>query len=71
MRGRGAAAAGMLCLLLAACQQEPDFDERYQAAQKKIREKAVEIDSALAKAERERAARASATASREVSITRD
>jgi hypothetical protein len=45
----------MACML-PACQNEPDFDERYEAAEKKIRGKAVEIDSALAKSERERGA---------------
>ena len=48
-------AAGVLCLLT-ACQQEPDFDERYEATEKKIREKAAELDADIAKADRERAA---------------
>jgi len=49
-----ALAAGLLCLL-SACQDEPDFDERYQAAEKKVREKAAELDADIAKADRERA----------------
>jgi len=51
---RAAALAGALCLL-AACQDEPDFEERYEAAQTKIRAKAAELDSAIAKADRDRA----------------
>jgi len=34
-------------LLLFACKAEPDFDERYEAAEKKIRETADEIDAEL------------------------
>ena len=48
-------AAGSLCLLT-ACQQEPDFDERYEAAEKNIREKAAELDADIAEADRRRAA---------------
>ncbi|BBC72803.1 conserved hypothetical protein [Altererythrobacter sp. B11] len=36
-------------LLLAACQREPDFDERYAKAQADLREKAARIDAELAK----------------------
>jgi len=53
--GRAVSLAGALCLL-AACQNEPDFDERYGAAEEKIRSKAAELDSAIAEADRERAA---------------
>lgn len=35
-------------LLLAACQREPDFDERYAATQKKLEAKAAEIDRQMA-----------------------
>lgn len=37
-----------LALLLAACQREPGFDERYAATQKKLEAKAAEIDRQLA-----------------------
>jgi hypothetical protein len=43
--------AGTLCLLT-ACQDEPDFDERYQSAEKNIRSKAAELDAELNKATR-------------------
>jgi len=58
--GRALVSAALL-MLATACQQEPDFDERYQAAQDKIRDKAVEIDSELAKAQRRRAAEETGT----------
>lgn len=55
MAGRASAIAVATALcLLSACKDEPDFDERYEAAEEKIRGKAREIDSALAKAERDR-----------------
>ena len=40
----------VLCLLLslAACSSEPDFDERYEQAEQKIRDKAAELDAELA-----------------------
>lgn len=38
-------------LLLAGCNREPDFDERYAGAEKSIRTKAAEIDADLAKRE--------------------
>lgn len=41
-------------VLLGACREEPDFDQRYADAEKSIREKAAEMDSALAEAERAR-----------------
>ena len=46
-----------LCLLLAlaACQQEPTFDERYDAASKQIGTSAKEMDAELEKREAEAA----------------
>ncbi len=38
-------------LLLAACQQEPSFDERYEAAQKKVGTTAAELEAEMAKAD--------------------
>lgn len=39
----------MLCLLiLSACRREPDFDERYDAANEQIRNTAKEIDEQIA-----------------------
>ena len=35
-------------LLLAGCQQEPDFDTRYEEAEAHIRKQAREIDAELA-----------------------
>jgi len=59
--GRAATAAGLL-ILASACREEPDFDERYQAAQEKIRDKAAELDKQLAKAQREQATKDARTA---------
>ena len=53
--GRMTALAAMV-LLVPACQDEPSFDERYAAAETKVRTKAAELDSALAEADRRRAA---------------
>lgn len=47
---RAALALPVLLATIAACQEEPSFDERYEAAQVKIRETAQGIDSDLAKA---------------------
>lgn len=33
----------------AGCQSEPDFDERYEATEKQLREKAHEMDQELVK----------------------
>ena len=41
----------VLCLALAACSSEPTFDERYEAAEERITEKANEIDAELEKRE--------------------
>lgn len=38
-------------LLLAACQQEPSFDERYEAAQKKVGSTAAELEAEMVKAD--------------------
>ena len=39
----------LLCLLaLPSCRQEPDFDERYDAANEKIHKTAAEIDAEIA-----------------------
>jgi hypothetical protein len=38
-------------LLLAACQQEPSFDERYEAAQKKVGTTAAELEAEMARAD--------------------
>jgi hypothetical protein len=55
MAGRGSATALATALcLLSACRDEPDFDERYHAAEEKIREKAKDIDNAIAKTQREK-----------------
>lgn len=35
--------------LLAACDSEPDFDERYERTEREIRVKAAEIDAGLEK----------------------
>jgi len=40
-----------LCLLAPACKEEPSFDQRYDAAEEKIRRTAAEIDSDLRTAE--------------------
>ena len=40
-------ALGCAMLSIAACNQEPTFDERYDAAKSSISEKAVEIDRDL------------------------
>lgn len=37
----------LLLLVLAGCQREPDFDERYEAASEKIRTTAAEIDAQI------------------------
>lgn len=37
-------------LLLAACHQEPDFDQRYAETQKQLEKKAAEIDRAVSAA---------------------
>lgn len=42
--------------LLAACRNEPDFDERYEAAEEKIRTAAAEMDKELVEADRKVAA---------------
>lgn len=42
--------------LLACCRQEPDFDERYTAAQQRIEAKAGAIEDELAAAQRDAAA---------------
>lgn len=39
-------------LLLAACQQEPSFDERYSAAQQKVGSTARKLDNAMVEADR-------------------
>ncbi|SLJ87908.1 hypothetical protein [Novosphingobium mathurense] len=38
---------GLALLFLAACHGEPDFDERYDAASQKIRDKAADIDARI------------------------
>jgi len=45
---RRLAILALAALTLAACHSEPDFDERYDAASKKIREKAADIDARIA-----------------------
>jgi hypothetical protein len=40
----------MLLFMLAACQREPDFDERYKAANEKVRSMAAEIDAQISEA---------------------
>jgi hypothetical protein len=65
MRG----ALAIVVLLLAGCHGEPSFDERYDSAEKTIREKAADIDAELARRERlasEAAAPSTATADKEV-----
>jgi hypothetical protein len=47
---RGLALIG--ALLLAGCNREPSFDERYATAEKTIREKAAEMDAELAEREK-------------------
>ncbi|KHL25295.1 hypothetical protein PK98_00680 [Croceibacterium mercuriale] len=41
----------LLLLLLAACQQEPSFDERYAAAQKKVGTTAAKLETEMVKAD--------------------
>jgi len=43
-------------LLLAACQQEPSFEERYEAAQKQVGAKASDIAADMRKADQQAAA---------------
>lgn len=49
-------------LLLAACNREPSFDERYGKAEKAIRAKAAGIDAELAEGERQANAAAAPSA---------
>lgn len=37
----------LFLLMLSACEREPDFDERYDTANKKIRSMASEIDAQI------------------------
>ncbi len=37
----------LLTLLLAACNRQPGFDERYAATEQRLRAKSAEIDQAL------------------------
>lgn len=46
----------LLPLLLAACHQEPDFDERYDKAAKEIEGRARTMDADIAEAEKAAAA---------------
>ncbi|ARU15983.1 hypothetical protein [Croceicoccus marinus] len=43
--------AALALLMLAACNSEPDFDERFEKAEAETRQLATEIDAELAKAE--------------------
>ena len=43
----------VLALALAACEREPDFDERYEAAEERIAEISAQNEAALDRAERE------------------
>lgn len=67
----GAVVAGMGLLLLAACGQEPSFDERYDAAQKKVGQTAVAMDAEMRRADSTAAAdqRAIEAARREGAMT--
>lgn len=49
-------AALLLPLLLAACHQEPDFDDRYDKAAKEIEARAKAMDADIAETERAAAA---------------
>ena len=49
-------AASALVLALCACRSEPDFDERYEAAQDTIEAKAESIDAELKEREKKRPA---------------
>ena len=42
------AVLALLILLSAACQREPDFDERYARAARELRQKSIDIDAELA-----------------------
>ncbi len=44
---RGASVLPLVLLALAGCQREPNFDERYEAANEKIRTTAAEIDAQI------------------------
>lgn len=37
-----------LIVVLSACRQEPDFDERYAKAARELRQKSVDLDAELA-----------------------
>ena len=47
----------VLALALVACEREPDFDERYEAAEERIAEISAQNEAALDEAEREDATR--------------
>lgn len=49
-------AALLLPLLLAACHQEPDFDDRYDRAAKEVEARARAMDADIAETERAAAA---------------
>lgn len=53
-------AALLLPLLLAACHQEPDFDDRYDKAAKEIEARAKAMDAEITAAEKANRANAAA-----------
>jgi len=53
VRARGFVTMVVVGLALSACKREPTFDERYEGAQKAIREKARELDRDMTQRARE------------------
>ena len=51
----------IMCLALLGCSQQPTFDERYEEAEKAIRDKAAAIDEEIAGRETSRATDAAAS----------
>lgn len=47
---------GLMLLSLAACKQQPDFDQRYQDAQRKLDARSVVIEGELSAAQSDAAA---------------
>ena len=46
---RGLALCGLVALSLAGCEEEPSFDDRYDAAKRTLEQKAAKIDRDLVK----------------------
>ena len=61
----------LLPLALAACQSEPEFDERFEKAEAKIAAKVKALDEAAAKAEAEAEADEGGVAGPQIIVTKD